>query len=89
MTDSGCGRVRRQAEEVETVCLESGSVTWSVHALGVPWFAGGAKFCAHVPPHIKNRAGTACVKVIAAMIPKTPPLFCNSNPKYNRDFSKA
>ena len=72
MTEGGCGRVWRKAEEVENALLV---------------FAGGLKFCAHVPPLIKNCADTGCVKIIAAMIPKTIPLFLN--PKYKRDFFKA
>ena len=89
MTDGGCGRAWREAEGVENVRWVSGNVTWSVRAFAASRFAGEPEFCAHVPPLIKNCADTGCVKIIAAMIPKTTPLICNSNPKYNRDFFKV
>ena len=75
MTDSGCGRTWRGAEKVESVLWVSGSATLSARAFD--------------PPLIKTCADTGCVEIIAAMIPKTTPLFCNSNPKYNRDFFKT
>jgi hypothetical protein len=55
----------------------------------VPLPASESKFCESVPPLIKICADTGCVEKIAAMIPKTTPLFCKPNPKYNRDFFKA
>ena len=75
------------AKEVENVLWVSGSVTLSVRGFAAPLFAGKSKICAYVPPPIKTCADTGCVEIIAAMIPKTIPLF--SNPKCNRDFFKA
>ena len=75
------------AKEVENVLWVSGSVTLAVCGFAAPRFAGESKFWAYVPPPIKTRADTGCVEIIAAMIPKTIPLF--SNPKCNRDFFKA
>ena len=89
MTDGGCGRAWREAEEVENVLWVSGSVTLSVRGFAVPLFASEPKFWAYVSPPIKTRADTVCVEIIAAMIPKPTSLFCTPNPKYNRDFFKA
>jgi hypothetical protein len=87
--DGGRRRAGRGAGEVENVPQGSGNVTGSVRGVAVPLFAGESKFCACVPPPVKTRADTGCVEIIAAMIPKTTPLFCNPNPKYNRDFFKT
>ena len=84
MTDSGCGRAWRGAGKIESVLWVSGSATLSARA-----FTGESNFCAFDPPLIKTCADTGCVEIIAAMIPKTTPLICNSNPKYNRDFFKT
>jgi hypothetical protein len=91
ITDGGRRRAWRGAREVENVLWVSGSVTLilSVRGVAVPLFAGEPKFGAYVPPPVKTRADTGCVEIIAAMIPKTTPLFCHPNPKYNRDCFKA